>query len=73
MVAILIENILTLLLHRPYFVFLLMLWYRFVIVFLLSHANARDANVPITTAAAKTATNARVVWFILLPIHYSIT
>jgi hypothetical protein len=45
----------------------------FVIVLLLS-ANAGDANVPITTAAAaKTAATARVVWFILLPVSYSIT
>jgi hypothetical protein len=45
----------------------------FVTVLLLS-ANAGDANVPITTvAAAKTATNARVVWFILLPVCYTIT
>jgi hypothetical protein len=41
----------------------------FVIVLLLS-ANAGDANVPTTkAAAANTATNARVVWFILLSDH----
>jgi hypothetical protein len=44
-----------------------------VTVLLLS-ANAGDASVPITkAAAAKTATTARVVWFILLPVSYSIT
>ena len=46
----------------------------FVIVLLLSDANAGDANVPITrAAAAKTATNASVVWFIILLVCYYIT
>jgi hypothetical protein len=44
----------------------------FVTVLLLS-ANAGDANVPITRAAAKTATNASAVWFVLLLVCYYIT
>ena len=40
---------------------------------MLLSANAGDATAPITKAAAKTATSARVVWFILLSVSYPIT